>query len=258
MLREISLKERLVFALDVPAGRAPEQIELLAGRVGMVKMNSAFFGGGWPLAREVVSRGAGLFLDLKWLDIPNTLENYVEALTMKPAVPGVSIFNVHAMGARKMLEATVAAVDKFFTGTKFPRPLVIAVTIPTSWDDAQYAEVGFTGTIAEGVLRLAKLAKDCGCDGVVSSPEETAQIKDECGEKFIVVNPGIRFDEKLESDMDDQVRIASPFGAMKNGADFLVMGRPLLNGGLQAVERAYDEMGRGIAARELCRQNHAC
>lgn len=238
-MRILRLDERLAFALDVPALQAQEQINLLGGKVGWIKTNSVFVGGGIEVLKAITDSGSRIFLDLKFHDIPNTLENYANEVGQ---FGNVGMFNIHASGGRKMMEAVVKKAGETFVN----RPLIIAVTILTSIDEKVFDEIGFHGSISDQVLRLAKLAKDSGCDGVVASPLEAQIIKEKLGDDFIVVTPAIRFFEEAK---DDQARLATPKNAIAGGSDILVMGRSLLKGGVEAVNRAYAEIKDGLKER---------
>ena len=242
MAKKISLKDRLAFAVDVPSSEAPALVAKLAGKVGWMKFNSAFIGQGKAIIDQAWKAGTKTFFDPKWKDIPNTLENYVKELV---DMQGARMFNVHADGGRKMMTKVAETIHNLFPDENCP--LVIAVTVLTSFDQAEFTEAGYAGTIPEQVLRLAKLAKDCGCDGVVASPQEAAMLKREVGDDFLVVTPGIRFEEEAT---DDQARLATPKAAIIAGSDILVMGRSLIKGGEAAVRRAYQEIETGLANRK--------
>jgi orotidine-5'-phosphate decarboxylase len=251
---DLKLKDRLVFACDavgVKAGngspsRASELIDLLGSKVGWIKLNSSFISGGHNLARQVIGEGSRLWLDLKWHDVPDTLKNYIFEAVKGPA--GGDMFNVHAAGGLKMMRGAKDKLDELFPilDQQKTRPLVIAITVLTSLDQAQFEQIGYTGTIAEQVMRLAALAKAAGLDGVVASPLEAKMLREEFGNGFLVVTPGIRFAEEAKG---GQARVTTPKEAIANGADMIVMGTSLINGGLEAVERAYAEIEEGLKLR---------
>lgn len=170
--------------------------------------------------RWMVERGFSVFLDLKFHDIPNTCASACAAATKL----GVFMLNVHASGGRAMLRAAREAVDRTAADLKRPAPLLIGVTVLTSLADADLADVGMGGTAAQGVLRLAMLSSDCGLDGVVCSAHEATRLRAECGPDFKLVTPGIRL---AGSAQDDQARIVTPEAAVRDGADYLVVGRPI-------------------------------
>lgn len=183
-----------------------------------VKVGKALFTAAGPQAVEALQRlGFEVFLDLKYHDIPET----VRQASLAAAGLGVWMFNVHACGGSAMLQAARQAVD-----AQAHRPKLVAVTLLTSSDADQLAELGIPLTPQAYVLRLAQLAKAQGCDGVVCSGHDVRAIKQACGQEFICVTPGIRPEGQR---VDDQKRTMSAQQALKLGADCLVMGRSLLN-----------------------------
>ena len=176
-----------------------------------------FVTAGPDLVRDLVGRGFAVFLDLKFHDIPNTVAGACAAATRL----GVAMLNVHAGGGRAMLAAARDAVDRSATDA---RPLLIAVTVLTSLDDADMRELGIHATAQAHALRLAKLAQACGLDGVVCSAQEAVALREACGAGFKLVTPGIR---PADAAKDDQARIVTPEAAIRGGADYLVIGRPV-------------------------------
>lgn len=219
----MSARERLIVALDFPSADAATHLaEKLRGHVGMFKIGSELFTAEGPiLARYLLATGERVFLDLKYHDIPNT----VRAAAREAAQFGVTLLNVHASGGRKMMEAAlegVRAAESQRHGRA--RPLVLAVTVLTSLDGDDLKELGWTGTPEEVVVRLARLAQEAGIDGVVASPAEIAALRRACGPRFLIVTPGIR---PATAASHDQARIATPEHALRAGADYLVVGRPI-------------------------------
>jgi orotidine-5'-phosphate decarboxylase len=215
--------ERIVVALDVERrAEALALVDALRDDVGMFKIGKQLFTAEGPaLVREIVGRGARVFLDLKYHDIPAT----VAKASIEAARLGVSIFNVHASGGRTMLAATAAALGEFCSREAIVKPIMLAVTVLTSLDDAALAVTGVEGGATEQVVRLAKLADDCGVDGVVASPLEIDVIRRNVARRdFVVLTPGIR---PAGSDHDDQKRVMTPGEAYIAGADYLVIGRPI-------------------------------
>lgn len=214
----LSPRERLIVALDVPGAEpAHALVARLAGRVGMFKVGHQLFTAAGPaLVRELTGAGHGVFLDLKYHDIPNTVEHAVAAA----ATLGCQLVNVHALGGRAMMAGAAKACAG--SGAK-----LLAVTVLTSHDAASLREIGLPMAIPEAVRHLARLAQDAGADGVVASPEEIALIRAECGPAFLIVTPGIRL---ASSSRDDQARVATPAAALRAGADYLVVGRPITAG----------------------------
>jgi orotidine-5'-phosphate decarboxylase len=216
-------REKIIVALDVPSAEAGLEVaQKLHGHVGMFKVGSEVFTAEGPvLARYLLATGEQVFLDLKFHDIPNT----VRAAAREAALLGVSLVNVHASGGRKMMEAAVEGVRSAARGRGVAAPTrVLAVTVLTSLGPEELAEVGFQGSPEEVVVRLARLAEAAGLDGVVASPREITAIRKACGPNFLIVTPGIR---PAATACDDQTRIATPESAIRAGADYLVIGRPI-------------------------------
>jgi len=170
--------------------------------------------------RRMIERGFRVFLDLKFHDIPNTVAQACVAATRL----GVWMLNVHAAGGRAMLVAARESVARTATERSAPRPLLIAVTVLTSLGAGDVAELGFAEAPESIALRLARLAADCGLDGVVCSAVEAPVLRRTLGAGFMLVTPGIR---PAGSVADDQSRIVTPEAAIAGGADYLVIGRPI-------------------------------
>jgi orotidine-5'-phosphate decarboxylase len=170
--------------------------------------------------RWMVARGFNVFLDLKFHDIPNTVAQACAAATRL----GVWMLNVHAAGGRPMLKAARDAVAATAAEVGVPRPLLVAVTVLTSLDQAALHETGIDLDAGRHVLRLAALARDCGLDGIVCSAVEAPSMRSAFGPDFALVTPGIR---PAGSVKDDQTRIATPEMAAQGGANYLVVGRPI-------------------------------
>ncbi len=211
------MKSKIFVALDVEnKEKALEIVSDLRGLGACFKIGKQLFTSTGPeLVREIVGMGEDVFLDLKYHDIPNTVAKAGAAA----AQLGVKIFNVHASGGRKMMEAVREEMNKLTNP-----PLVLAVTILTSLGEEDIREVGFDRTIPEQIAKLAKLAKDSGMDGVVASPLEIELIRETCGRDFKILTPGIR---PAFAAVNDQKRIATPAEALRKGADYLVIGRPI-------------------------------
>jgi orotidine-5'-phosphate decarboxylase len=239
----ISAKDRLIVALDVPdRASALRLTEELSGLVGMFKIGSQLFTAEGPgLVREIVTSGERVFLDLKFHDIPNTVAGAVESA----ARLGVSILNVHTLGGGEMMRAAAhAGGDRGLLW--ITRPAVLGVTVLTSMDKGDLADVGITSDLSSEVVRLAALAQDSGLDGIVASPHEIRLIR-ECitAERFIILTPGIR---PGRSEKGDQKRVASPADAIRDGADFIVIGRAIIESPepRAAAQRILEEI-EGIA-----------
>lgn len=232
------MKDRILVALDFPdASTAVAMADRLRGSVGGFKVGKQLFTAEGPaLVRRLTERGDRVFLDLKFHDIPNTVAGAIESALKL----GVWMVNVHASGGRAMMQAARDAADRAAAagGT---RALVIGVTVLTSLDGAALAETGAGDDTARQVERLALLARDAGLDGVVCSPQEIALVRKACGEGFAIVTPGIRGASDAKG---DQQRTATPAGALKAGADYLVIGRPITAASdpREAAERIAAEM----------------
>ena len=214
-------KDRILVGVDTPErARAETLVRSLRGRVGGIKIGKEFFTAQGPqVLREVVG-DEPLFLDLKFHDIPNTVAGAVRAsVSLKPL-----IVNIHASGGRAMMTAAAGAARNQAEALGVPKPLVIAVTVLTSLDDADLESVGQQGPAAVQVERLALLAQDCGLDGVVCSPKEITALRALCGPNFKLVVPGIR---PSWAAVGDQKRIMTPAEAVSAGADYIVIGRPI-------------------------------
>jgi orotidine-5'-phosphate decarboxylase len=236
---------KLIVALDVEnAQKARELFHALRGIVGMFKIGSQLFTAAGPgLVSEIVKAGERVFLDLKFHDIPNT----VAAAGVEATRLGVSIFNVHAAGGSEMMRRTTEAVAECVDAERLARPAVIAVTVLTSADAATLAEVGYSREPRELVPRLALLAAASGLDGVVASPREISTIRSAVTQPgFIVVTPGVR---PKGSSLFDQKRVTTPREAMMAGADYIVVGRPILAAAdpAQAAQQIVEEMESGVA-----------
>lgn len=170
--------------------------------------------------RWMIERGFNVFLDLKFHDIPNTVAQACAAATRL----GVWMIDVHAAGGREMLVAARQAVRETANAHGTPCPWLIGVTVLTSLDEENLREIGFAEGAAQNVVRLARLTQDCGLDGVVCSAQEAAALRAACGAEFRLVTPGIR---PAGATPDDQARIITPEAAVANGADYLVIGRPI-------------------------------
>jgi orotidine-5'-phosphate decarboxylase len=220
-------RSSLIVALDFDSlSSALKFAKQVADLVGMFKIGNQLFTAAGPAAvKEVAALGTGIFLDLKFHDIPNTVAG---AVLSAAAMTGVQLVNVHALGGKAMLEAAVQAIS---AGVPMgaDRPRLLAVTILTSMDQKTMKEVGIAGAPKLRVTKLAQLAKSAGVDGVVASVQEAKAIRKACGRDFLIVTPGVRPKEKTASaEQDDQARTATPTEAIRAGADFLVVGRPIL------------------------------
>ena len=210
-------KDKLIVALDVDTRhKAIELARTLSGRIGALKVGLELFTLAGPdFVRDLVAADHRVFLDLKFHDIPNT----VGRASRRAATLGTFMFNVHAGGGAKMMEAAAQAIQDMPE-----KPLVIGVTVLTSMDEEDLKALNMPGAAKERALGYAILAKKSGLDGVVASAREAAAIKEACGRDFLVVTPGIR---PGGSDVGDQKRVMTPGKAIAAGSDYLVVGRPI-------------------------------
>ncbi|MDR5697824.1 MAG: orotidine-5'-phosphate decarboxylase [Armatimonadota bacterium] len=212
---------RLIVALDLPdLASARRVLVALRPAVDFFKVGSQLFTACGPDAvRLVRDHGAEVFLDLKFHDIPQT----VEAAAAAAARLGVRMFNVHALGGVEMMVRARRGAHEGAADTK--PPIVLGVTVLTSANTAALRSVGVAGDVPEAAVRLASLSRDAGLDGVVCSVHEVAAIKAACGSDFVAVVPGIRPREVCD---DDQSRTGNLRSAVLAGADYVVVGRPIL------------------------------
>ena len=234
MATPIKPRDRILVALDTPdVDKATALSRQLAGKVGGIKLGLEFFNANGPQGvRQVVRAGPDetprgepakqqrLFLDLKYHDIPNTVAGAVRSAM--PLAP--SILNVHAVGGSAMMKAALDAANFEAEHLGIVRPMLIAVTVLTSMDDGDLDATGQIGPARDQVLRLAALTQKAGLDGVVCSSHEIAALRAECGPDFKLIVPGIR---PAGAALGDQKRVMTPAQAIAEGADFLVIGRPI-------------------------------
>lgn len=233
--KNISLDERIIFALDFPdPALAGQWVRKLDGSMKFFKVGlQLFLAGGWPVIDDILDRGNKVMLDLKFFDIPETVHLAVQQLQDR----GVSFATVH--GNRPIIEAAVSVKTEM---------KVLAVTVLTSFDESDMKEMGFTGSVRDLVLIRARKALELGCDGVVSSALEAEPLRDELGSNFLVVTPGIRPGINRDTEQDDQRRVATAKQAIINGADHVVIGRPISTSDdpLGTVLLLQEEIARGL------------
>jgi len=218
-----TLRNPVFCAIDTDdLGAATTLAARLAETVGGVKLGLQFFSAHGPkgLAEVAAASDLPLFLDLKFHDIPNTVAGAVRSVVpLKPFM-----ITVHAVGGRAMMEAAMKAATDTAYEVVGSHPLVVAVTVLTSFDDNDLAETGVNTAVLDQVRRLAALAQSAGLDGVVCSPQEAAVLRADLGPDFLLVTPGVR---PLWSPANDQKRVMTPAEAMAAGASYLVVGRPI-------------------------------
>jgi len=223
MKKQIEVRNPIVVALDVDtAGESLDLARRLRGTVGMFKVGKQLFtASGQSVVRELLAMGEKVFLDLKFHDIPNT----VAMAGIEAARMGVSIFNLHASGGSEMMRKTVAAVSDTCAREGLVRPLILGVTVLTSQSRESLAEVGIDQPVEEQVVRLARLGAAAGIDGVVASPHEIIPIRAAVKTPdFVILTPGVR---PAGAALNDQKRVMTPGEAIRAGANFLVIGRPI-------------------------------
>jgi orotidine-5'-phosphate decarboxylase len=211
------VKNKILIALDVSSpAKALGLVRELHDSVGMFKVGSQLFMCGGPeIVHDIIKSGGKVFLDLKFHDIPNTVLH----ATVEAAKLGVSMMTIHASGGRAMMQAVSKEMHEQF-GAR--RPIVVAVTVLTSFDTRALFEIGLERPLEEQVQRLAMFAQECGVDGVVCSPREIGAVRKSVNPDFKIVTPGIRMPDQSTN---DQQRIATPHEAIAAGADYIVVGR---------------------------------
>jgi len=219
-------RHRLIIALDASSAAAARKIVAAVGDAGVFyKIGMQLYTAEGPaLVRELVQSGRRVFLDLKYHDIPNT----VGAAVQEAAQLGVSMLTVHASGGGRMLRAAVEAA-----GASSQVPLVLGVTVLTSLEDGDLNMMGVRGNVVDQVLRLAALALSNGCGGVVASAHEASALREDLGQDFALVTPGVR---PVGSGRGDQARVVTPKEAIAAGASHIVVGRPITEAADPAAE----------------------
>lgn len=225
---------KIIVALDYPdAASANNLVKQLDPALCRLKVGKELFTAEGPgFVSSLADHGYGVFLDLKFHDIPNTVAKACSAASRL----GVWMLNVHAMGGRAMMAAAREAVDKAPTP-----PKLIAVTVLTSMDQPALNDIGLAGEVRQHVLHLARLADECNLDGVVCSAQEAPMLRNEFAKDFLLVTPGIR---PADASLDDQSRVLTPSAALRNGSSYLVIGRPITQAAdpLAALQRIHAEI----------------
>ena len=226
------MDNKIIIPLDLEYSAAIHMAKKFDANLCRLKIGSQLFTSSGPqIIKELNSLGFDVFLDLKFHDIPNTVYEAVKSA----ADLGIWMVNVHASGGRAMLEASKKALEGFDQP-----PLLIAVTVLTSLSEDSLSEVGIKN-LSEQVLRLAELTNECDLNGVVCASTDVQAIKNRFGKDFITVTPGIR---PNDSKVNDQNRISTPSEAVKNGSDYLVIGRPIT--GSENPTKALEEINKEI------------
>lgn len=237
---QMTPSDRLILALDLDDPQeAIRLVDQLSGRIRIFKIGSVLFTAAGPsLIHEIQKRGAGVFLDLKFHDIPNTVAGAVLQATRL----GVLMLTLHTLGGREMMRKTVETVREAALRERIPAPLLLGVTILTSFDHPMLQETLSTpSSIEEMVVHLARVAQEEGMDGAVSSPQELPLLRKDLPPSFRLVTPGIRL---LAGEHQDQRRVATPRQAIEAGADYIVVGRPILESKrpIETIEAILREM----------------
>ncbi|MBU0634742.1 MAG: orotidine-5'-phosphate decarboxylase [Candidatus Omnitrophica bacterium] len=236
-------KTELIVALDTSKiGQAERIVKELAPISAFFKIGSQLFTACGPESIEMVHKNKGkVFLDLKFHDIPNT----VAQAALNVLEQGVFMFNMHALGGKDMLLKVSEVISEKAKEKQIPRPIMLGVTVLTSMDRQQLNSLGVNRSVKNEVLHLARLSKDCGLDGVVCSGKELKLLRRVCGDDFILVVPGIR---APNCDTGDQKRIISAQQAAELGADYIVVGRPILAAlnPLKAAQEIMQSLGQNV------------
>ncbi|MBF0118421.1 MAG: orotidine-5'-phosphate decarboxylase [Desulfobacterales bacterium] len=231
--KNIPLKDRIIFALDVDNLKEAEKwVDLLGDHINFFKVGLQLFIAEWfrPIDM-IIKKGHKVMADLKIFDVPETVKLAVKQLRDR----GVTFVTVH--GNDPILRAAVEVKEEL---------KILAVTVLTSFDESDMKEMGLTRTVEDLVFIRAEKALNLGCDGIVSSGMEASRLRRDLGDKLIIVTPGIRPGKNIEVPSDDQKRIMSPQEAIKNGADHLVIGRPIriAKDPIALIKSMQDEMGK--------------
>jgi len=230
----LAANEKLIVALDTKSlDEAASLVDKLIPEVKIFKVGLGLFTlYGYAAVEMVKDKGGKVFLDLKFHDIPNTVASAV----ISASNLGIFMLNVHTLGGSEMMRKAAEAAKG-----KAEKPKILGVTVLTSMDQKAINEVGIEKSIEEEVLNLATMARDAGLDGVVASPQETSAIRKKLGKDFIIVTPGVRPEWAARG---DQRRVATPSSAIKAGADYIVVGRPIIESGnpVEAARKVIEEM----------------
>lgn len=214
-------KKKIIVAIDTIDTNEALKITKLIPDVGAFKLGLEYFCANGPKGISKISEtGVKIFLDLKFHDIPNTVAGAIRAsLNLEPYM-----MTVHLSGGYNMLDRTMEEVKEYCSKKSLKRPLILGVSVLTSIDNNEFSSLGIKGKVEDQVVRLAKLAENSGLDGLVCSAKELKIVKREVGKNHILVTPGIR---PAGGEVNDQKRILTPAQAIKDGANFLVIGRPI-------------------------------
>ena len=240
MPKNIPLNERIIFALDVPSHEeAIHLVDKLESEIKFFKVGlQLFLSSGFQTIDAIIQRGCKVMLDLKFFDIPETVHLAVSQLNNR----GVTFATVH--GNDPILRAAVQAKGDL---------KILAVTVLTSFCEEDMQAMGMNGNIADLVLLRSRKALEIGCDGVVASALEAQPLRNELNQNFLIVTPGIRPGANIDDNSDDQKRIATAKNAIRNGADYVVIGRPIRNSKepLPLIRSLQQEIAEGLSCRAI-------
>jgi len=238
-----AIRSRLIFPLDVASlPEVDRYVDLLVEEVGLFKVGKQLFVHAGPdIVRRIQAKGGEVFLDLKFHDIPRT----VALAATEAARLGVKMLTLHASGGAQMMQQTQSAVGKVCRAEHLTQPTLLAVTVLTSLNRDDLKQTGVGAAVATQVVRLAKLAQQAGISGLVASPHEITALRRACGKKLTLVIPGIRSQGDAT---DDQKRVLTPSQAMRAGADYIVVGKPIRDAKdpCQAARRIVEDMEHGL------------
>ena len=246
MTKDNTLAERIIIALDAQTQQEALSLvhELPGAKIFKVGL-TLFISEGPSLLREIQKQGKKIFLDLKLHDIPHQIGGAIKA----GIGYNVHMMTLHASGGREMMAKAAEAAETAAKQSGLSKPLLLAVTVLTSLKQEQLKEIGMDDRVGEQVLRLARLAKENGMDGVVCSPQEIDIIKGEFGQDFLVISPGIR---PTWAAAQDQKRILTPAKAIAKGVDYMVIGRPITQAPspAEAFLKIEEELNRAVNASD--------
>ncbi len=234
-MNTIPLNERIIFALDFSDPKEAEKwVEKVDCKIKFFKVGlQLFLAGWWPVIDQIADRGNKVMVDLKFFDIPETVNLAVQQLKNR----GATFATIH--GNDPIIKAAVKEKNDL---------KILAVTVLTSFDESDMIEMGFTKTVEDLVLIRARKALTLGCDGIVSSPLEASKLRKDFGSNFLIVTPGIRPGLNRDIEKDDQKRVATAKQAIINGADHVVIGRPISTSPdpLYTIQTIQEEIAEGL------------